>query len=642
MESASIKLWLTVIAFILFTGFLNAQDYFVAKTGDDGNPGTRNKPFQTISKAAEVAQPGSVITVHEGVYRERIDPPRGGISDNSRIIYQAARGEKVVIKGSEVIRGWSKLAGDAWMVTLPNSFFGDYNPYKVLIHGDWFDDFGRNHHTGAVYLDGMEMFEVPGIAQVLNPEPYRETDLQEQSTYSWYCETDESNTYIYANFQGADPNKHLVEINIRKACFYPERTGINYITVRGFHMSHAATQWAPPTAEQVGLIGTNWSKGWIIENNTISHSRCAGITLGKDRASGHNTWSEDPSVDGATHYNKLIDKVLREPYNWSKETIGSHIVRNNTIFNCEQAGICGSMGCAFSTITGNHIYNIWVKRQFRGAEIAGIKFHGAIDAVIGGNRIHNALKGIWLDWMTQGTRVTRNLVYDIASEDLFVEVNHGPFLVDNNLFLSNCVGILDGSSGGAYIHNIVKGKIIIVQQERSTPWMRPHSTSVYGLAITRNADNRYYNNVFLSVNDEINKTSWNPWWIGRGTYGLGVYDGYYPMYVDGNVYIDEAVPFPGEDNSLHLPTHEPGIRIEERGEHVYLHLQMAGQFADFKVPNIGSEMLGRVNTSDAVYEKADGTPFVLDIDYFGQPRQENTLPGPIHLLDEGTIELKIW
>ncbi|MCF8346997.1 MAG: hypothetical protein K9G38_07270, partial [Bacteroidales bacterium] len=170
----------------------------------------------------------------------------------------------------------------------------------------------------------------------------------------------------------------------------------------------------------------------------------------------------------------------------------------------------------------------------------------------------------------------------------------------------------------------------------------PHSTSVYGLAITRNADNRYYNNVFLSVNDEINKTSWNPWWIGRGTYGLGVYDGYYPMYVDGNVYIDEAVPFPGEDNSLHLPTHEPGIRIEERGEHVYLHLQMAGQFADFKVPNIGSEMLGRVNTSDAVYEKADGTPFVLDIDYFGQPRQENTLPGPIHLLDEGTIELKIW
>jgi alpha-L-arabinofuranosidase len=37
-------------------------------------------------------------------------------------------------------------------------------------------------------------------------------------------------------------------------------------------MSQAATPWAPPTAEQVGLIGTNWSKGWIIENNTVSDS----------------------------------------------------------------------------------------------------------------------------------------------------------------------------------------------------------------------------------------------------------------------------------------------------------------------------------------------------------------------------------
>jgi alpha-L-arabinofuranosidase len=37
--------------------------------------------------------------------------------------------------------------------------------------------------------------------------------------------------------------------------------------VRGFTMRHAATPWAPPTAEQIGLIGTHWSKGWIIEDN---------------------------------------------------------------------------------------------------------------------------------------------------------------------------------------------------------------------------------------------------------------------------------------------------------------------------------------------------------------------------------------
>ena len=69
-----------------------------------------------------------------------------------------------------------------------------------------------------------------------------------------------------------NPNEQLVEINVRRTVFYPDQPGRNYITVRGFIMRHAATPWAPPTSEQVGLIGTHWSKGWIIENNVISHS----------------------------------------------------------------------------------------------------------------------------------------------------------------------------------------------------------------------------------------------------------------------------------------------------------------------------------------------------------------------------------
>jgi len=81
---------------------INGQNYHVSKTGDDNNPGTENKPFKTISKAAELAHPGSVITVHEGVYREHVDPPRGGSSEDKRIIYQAAEGEMVEIKGSRI------------------------------------------------------------------------------------------------------------------------------------------------------------------------------------------------------------------------------------------------------------------------------------------------------------------------------------------------------------------------------------------------------------------------------------------------------------------------------------------------------------------------------------------------------------
>jgi hypothetical protein len=635
---------LIFLCILLFQSLcIGAQEYHVSTRGNDNNPGTLEKPFKTISKAAAIAQAGDVITVHEGIYRERVNPPRGGTSDENRIIYQAAEQEKVIIKGSEVIKDWQRFKGNVWKVRIPNAFFGDYHPYQELIHGDWFVDNGRMHHTGEVYLNGQSLFEVPLLEQVLHPKPLERTDLKEASAYTWYTESDDSTTYIYANFHEFDPNQELVEIHVRPTCFYPEKTGINYITVRGFQISQAATQWAPPTAEQIGLIGTNWSKGWIIEDNIVHDSKCTGITLGKDRASGQNLWSKAPSIDGATHYNRLIDKIQGPPYNWSKENIGSHIVRNNVIYNCEQAGICGSMGCAFSLVENNHIYDIWTKRQFEGAEIAGIKFHGPIDAIIRNNRINNCLKGIWLDWMTQGTRVTSNLVYDTYLEDLFVEVNHGPFTIDNNLFLSKSVGLLDGSSGGAYLHNIIVGKIVIVQQARETPFHLPHVTAVLGRATTRNADNRFYNNIFSSVDRETNLMMPNHWWVDRGSYGLGIYQGYYPMYVDGNVYFHEAEPYPDEPHALHLPETDPGIRIEEKGEEVFLHLTIAPSLLKMNNSFIDTDLLGRVKTSDTWFEHADGSPLEINVDYFGIKRDsEQLFPGPFSELKAGKIVVKVW
>jgi hypothetical protein len=145
------------------------REYHVSAHGDDANDGSASRPLRTISAAARLAQPGDVITVHEGVYRERINPPRGGRSDQQRIVYQAAPGERAVIKGSEVIKGWQKAQDDTWKVAIPNSFFGDFNPYRDLIHGDWFNPKGRNHHTGAVYLKGHWLTEAANLDDALKP-----------------------------------------------------------------------------------------------------------------------------------------------------------------------------------------------------------------------------------------------------------------------------------------------------------------------------------------------------------------------------------------------------------------------------------------------------------------------------------------
>ena len=90
-------------------------------------------------------------------------------------------------------------------------------------------------------------------------------------------------TTIWAQFPGVNPNEQEVEINVRRTVFYPDKPGRNYITVRGFILRNAATPWAPPTAEQIGLVGTHWSKGWIIENNVISLLDVLGRRLGQVR-----------------------------------------------------------------------------------------------------------------------------------------------------------------------------------------------------------------------------------------------------------------------------------------------------------------------------------------------------------------------
>ena len=582
-----------------------AGEYHVSVKGNDGNSGSKAKPLRTIQAAANAAQPGDVITVHAGTYRERINPPRGGTSDDKRITYRAAKGENVAIKGSEVVSGWKEVKKGTWKLTLPNSYFGDYNPYRDVIAGDWFHPRGRVHHTGEVYLNGEALEELTSRDDVSG------------KAMTWYCETDDKRTHIWANFGGAKPEDELVEINVRPACFYPDEPGRDFITIRGFTFRHAATQWAPPTPEQIGLIGTHWSKGWVIENNVISDSKCTGITLGKDSTDADNI------AASAGGYNIVIKEALKK--GWSKEKIGSHVVRNNLIYDCGQAGICGSMGGAFSRVSDNHIYDINVGQPFTGAEIAGIKLHGAIDTVINDNWIHNAIKGIWLDWMTQGTRVSGNLCYDNIQMDLFSEVNHGPYLVDNNVFLSD-VTFRDWSQGGALVHNLMVGRIIAAGPgRRSTPYHEPHSTELAGLSKRLTGDNRFYNNIFI------------------GGKGLQVYnDARLPLHTGGNVYLTDTPPRK-EARSLHMPQFDGDVTLIEGEDAAYLLLRLPQGLSDRQRKLVTTKLLGKAEIPDARYENADGTALQVDRDYFGEIRnRQNPSPGPFENPGTGEVRLKLW
>ena len=609
---------------------ISAKEYHVSKKGNDSNSGSLQNPLLTINHAITFAVPGDTITVHAGTYREWVKPIRGGESDLKRIVFRAAPGETVEIKGSEIITGWSKEKNGVWKVVIPNSFFGDYNPYQELIHGDWFIDNDRVHHTGEVFINGKSLYEKETLEKVQNPIANNNIADPVGSTYTWYCKSDVTHTTIWANFQGYNPNRELVEISTRKTCFYPEKPGLNYITIKGFHISQAATQWAAPTAEQLGMIATHWNKGWIIEDNIISDSKCNGITLGKERGTGHNTWTADVdnvNRDGNIHYIEVVFNVLRNQ--WDKEHIGSHIVRNNTIFNCEQTAICGSMGAVFSTIENNHIYNIYTKRQFKGYEMGGIKLHAPVDVTIRHNRIHDSGRGIWLDWMTQGVRVSGNLLYRNDMDDLLIEVSHGPYIVDNNIMLSN-TAIVNWSQGGAFLNNFIAGSVqLVTDKNRFTPYFLPHSIDMAGLTTIHGGDDRFYNNVFTGA--ETN----------------GMISAYktaeLPSWSKGNVYFKQENSDNDESNHEAFLNYDPAAELLEKEGNVYLQFSVNQAFLDHKVEMITTQTLGKTKITKAAFDNPDGTELIFDVDYFGNKRSnEHCIAGPFSALHLENGLLKIW
>lgn len=610
------------------------REYHVSVNGNDSNDGSEIKPFKTIMAAANKAMPGDVITVHSGVYRESIVPPRGGDSENKRITYQAAKGEQVTIKGSEMVKGWQKLDHDTWMVKLPNSFFGNFNPYKERIHGDWFTPVPKErvYLRGAVYLNDKWLMEAAKKEEVLNADADEKNPL-------WCATVDGDSTTIYAQFKNIDPNKELVEINVRQTVFYPAVPFINFLTVRGFTMEQAATNWAPPTAEQQGLIGTNWSKGWIIENNTIRYSKCSGIALGKHGDEHDNT-------KGTTE--EYVETIKRaSAFGWNKGTIGGHIVRNNTISDCEQTGIVGSMGCSFSIVEGNTIHDIYIKHLYEGAEQAGIKFHGAVDVQIQNNHIYRTgYWGIWLDWMAQGAQVKNNLMHD-NEKDIFLEVNHGPILISGNILLSK-INVTLNSSGVAFVHNLFGGAFNVYGYDhRLTPYHKSHSTFVVELHDNPSGDVQLVNNLFVMQGNAV-----------------GLDKGLLPITMSGNVYTKGTNQRePKDDNWLKYGDSKKDLMkdkqaygeldkqyfnantkfIEEK-DAAYLEISLDKNWlTEQKRQLVTTQTLKPAIVPNLPFENPDGSVIRIDTDYLGKQRNvSNPSPGPFEILMSGKQKIKVW
>ncbi len=407
-----------------------SKTYFVDNLNPraaDSNPGTRELPFLTISRAAELLQPGERVVIMTGVYRERIDPARGGAGPDKMISYEAAPGAAVVVKGSRVVRsGWERST--SFQLELPASGraavkiyqrrlddldFQGYNPFGMVnmmqdrVYLKPKPEELRRHlfRRGAVFVDGKRLEQV---------ELYRELG---QHDGAFWCEHD--GLMIHVRLPGdADPAQHEVELVIQEQVFAPRTRGLNYIRVKGLTFEHAANAFPVP---QRGMVSASRGNHWIIEDCTLRHANSVALDIGAQ------------------------DWDMTSP-----EVVGHTIVRRNHI---DDAGVCGiaGMGVQDSLLESNLIEHVGWQDVELTWETGGIKLHTTKNCLLRNNVIRHLIhsEAIWLDYLNSNTRVTANIMGDTLETlrgGIYLEASHEANMLDDNIIWK----ATEGKGGGSF------------------------------------------------------------------------------------------------------------------------------------------------------------------------------------------------
>jgi len=245
--------------------------------------------------------------------------------------------------------------------------------------------------------------------------------------------------------------------------------------------------------------------------------------------------------------------------------------------------------------------------------------------------------------MTQGTRATGNLLYRNDCHDIYVEVNHGPYLIDNNICLSNNSRHL--SQGGAYVHNLFDSKFGNWYDGRHTPYFKPHTTIKVDDHKINVGDDRFYNNMWVGNGkkslEKIQEPNLNhPLYY---SYGTRCYE-FRPRLPEagGNVYYHGAEPCENEKTAK-LINANPKIMLEEVGDGVYLKYYVDKQHKNVKSEIVTSDLLGRAEVPDQPFMDYDGSHLTINTDYLGNKRKhENPAAGPFENLKTGEQRIKVW
>jgi len=111
------KMRTAVILVVTCLAVASGTNYYVATTGNDTNPGTLDRPWRKIGRAAATMVAGDSALVRGGVYFESVNPAQSG-AESDPITYAAYDTESVIVDGSEVVTGWVQDSGSRYRASV--------------------------------------------------------------------------------------------------------------------------------------------------------------------------------------------------------------------------------------------------------------------------------------------------------------------------------------------------------------------------------------------------------------------------------------------------------------------------------------------------------------------------------------------
>ncbi len=124
-----------------------AGEFFVAPSGNDTNPGTKQRPFATLKRARDavrelksrgpLSEP-QYITVADGRYtlsETLVLSPQDSGTEKAPVIYRAAAGGRPLFSGGREIRGWKPGPNGVWTARIPRVAAGKWYFEQLFVNG---------------------------------------------------------------------------------------------------------------------------------------------------------------------------------------------------------------------------------------------------------------------------------------------------------------------------------------------------------------------------------------------------------------------------------------------------------------------------------------------------------------------------